>query len=113
MNNYRLREMLSRVQYIQCTDVVSYEVIMRSFNYEPERRIKQHMADKVAHEIAGKLLRGGEWQHTSVPQGEEFRVRGYWLTYEQMYRLLEEAYSLGRTEPVATPVVVLSEGGKT
>lgn len=27
--------------------------------------------------------------------------QGDWLTYDELYRLLEDAYSLGRAEPIA------------
>lgn len=106
MMNYKLREMLSRVKYISCNQVISYRRIVQSFAHNPEQMAKRSMADQVAHEIADQLLRGGEWQRTAVPEGEEFRVRGYWLTYEQLYLLLEDAYSLGRTTPVGIIGVV-------
>lgn len=98
--NYRLREMLSHVKGIGCDHTLSYAAIM-SIRFNPEEEVKRLMADRVAHDIARQIYGKGEWRHERGPEGEMFRVRGYWLTYDALYDLLEQAYSLGRTEPVA------------
>lgn len=98
--NYRLREMLSRVKGIGCDHTLRYAAIL-NIRFNPEEEVKRLMAEKVAHDIAGQIYGKGEWRHERAPEGEVFSVRGYWLTYDALYDLLEQAYSLGRTEPVA------------
>lgn len=97
MNNYKLRALISKVNGIGHKHVISVtEIAQARWGDDVERLVKQRAADAMAHHIAGDLMRGGHWQHTSLPEGEEFRVQGYWLTFEQIYRLLDEAHSLGR-----------------
>lgn len=102
--NYEIRERISRLKGIACDHMISHTVAISSRFIDPERGIKQIMADKVAHSIAGNVMRGGTWSRRWEPEGEVFSVRGYWLSYEDLYRLMEEAYSLGRTRPVAATV---------
>lgn len=107
MNNYKLRELISKANGIGHKQIVSLtEIVQAMLGDDIERFVKQRAADAMAHHIAGDLMRGGHWQHTSLPEGEEFRVQGYWLTFEQLYRLLDEAHSLGRQ----SAMVVLPDG---
>ena len=99
--NYEIRERISRLKGIACDHMISHTAAMSSRFIDREREIKQIMADKVAHSIAGDVMRGGTWSRRREPEGEVFSLRGYWLTYEDLYRLMEEAYDLGRTKPVA------------
>jgi hypothetical protein len=99
MTNYKLRELLSRVKTVRCDHTIAYSTILRLYDPDPEREVKMLMADKVAHSIAGEILRGGLWSQRQEPEGEVFSVRGHWLTYEQLYLLVEEAYSMGRADP--------------
>ena len=97
--NYKLRDLLSRQKYIGHTHTFSYSAALRE-SIDVEGEIKRRMADRVAHAIAGDILRGGTWARRAEPEGIVYTVRGLWLDYETAYRLLEEAYSMGRTEPV-------------
>jgi hypothetical protein len=101
MTNYKVRELLSRVKTVKCDHTLTYSAILQLRAPDPERQVRMLMADKVAHAIAGDILNGGLWSKRHEPEGEVFSVRGHWLTYEQLYLLVEEAYSMGRTEPVA------------
>lgn len=92
-----LRDMLSRVKYITCSHTVSYETIARMHS-DPLREIQHRVADMIAHSIAEEILGKGDWLQTTEPEGERFRVRGYWLTYEEMFSLLDRAYQLGRSK---------------
>lgn len=105
MTNYKLRELLSRVKTVRCDHTLTYSAILQIGMLDPEREVKMIMADKVAQAIAGDILRGGLWSKRHEPEGEVFGVRGHWLTYEQLYLLVEEAYSMGRTERVAVSVL--------
>jgi hypothetical protein len=102
--NYEIRERISRLKGIACDHTISHAVVMSSRFFDPEQEIKQIMADKVAHSIAGDVMRGGTWSQRWEPQGEVFSVRGYWLAYDDLCRLMEEAYSMGRTAPVGRAV---------
>lgn len=99
MTNYKLRELLSRVKSVRCDHVISYDKILRLYSPDPGPEVRAIMADKVAHSIVGEILRGGLWSQRREPEGEVFSVRGHWLTYEQLYLLVEEAYSMGRADP--------------
>lgn len=98
--NYRLREMLSKIKYIGGKHTVTWTAL-NQMRFNPDEMAQRQVADKVAHHIAGDILQGGTWRRGKEPEGEVFSVNGYWLTYDELYRLLEDAYSLGRTEPVA------------
>ena len=74
---------------------------MNQLREDPERIAQHRAADMVSHLIAGDILQGGTWRRSKEPEGEFFSVKGYWLTYDELYRLLEDAYSLGRAEPIA------------
>lgn len=100
--SYRLREMLSRIKVIGCKHVMTWTALHRmEYNFDPEEIARRQVADNVAHFIAGDIMQGGTWRRDKEPHGEVFSVNGYWLTYDELYRLMEDAYSLGRTEPVA------------
>jgi hypothetical protein len=101
MTNYKVRELLSRVKTVRCDHTLTYSAILQLREPDPERQVRMIMADKVARAIAGDILHGGLWLQRAEPEGEVFSVRGHWLTYEQLYLLAEEAYCMGRTEPVA------------
>ena len=97
---HKLRELLARVKIIRCDHSVSYSARVQWRSNDLERQIKRIIADKVAHEIAGEVMRGGTWSQTRGPDGEVFSVSGIWMDYDSLYRLVEDAYSMGRTEPV-------------
>lgn len=97
MSQYKLREMLSRVKGIGVSHVISWTA-MHQMRSDPERIAKQMTADNVAHHIAGEVMRNGTWRVTAEPDGQAYDLKGYWLTYDELYRLLEDAYSLGRAE---------------
>lgn len=104
--NYELRKILSPIAGIIVTEVVSYPVMARRQSHvDPLDNAKRKVADVAAHKIAGHILRNSEWQQTALPEGLELRIRGYWLSYDKLFSLLEEAYTLGRTVPVAVSVV--------
>ena len=105
MSQYKLREMLSKLNVLGCREVVSWTA-MSQMRENPDEIVKRHMADLVAHHIVGDIMHGGTWRRSREPEGEAFSVKGYWLTYDELYRLLESAYSIGRTEPVATSMEV-------
>ena len=101
--SYRLREMLSRIKGIGCKHTVTWTAL-NQMRVNPDEMAQRRVADLVAHHIAGDIMRGGTWRRDKEPEGEVFSVNGYWLTYDELYRLLEDAYSMGRTEPVAMVV---------
>lgn len=101
--SYRLREMLSRIKVIGCKHTVTWTAL-NQMRFDPTEMAQRRIADLVAHQIAGDIMRGGTWRVDNDPEGKSFSVKGYWLTYDELYRLLEDAYSLGRTEPVAMVV---------
>lgn len=92
--NYKIREMLSKVKGIFHDQSISYESIAK-LTFNPEREIKLRAAEIIAREIAGQLLENGKWSWVREPLGEVIRVRGYWLDYESMYNLLQDAYNMG------------------
>jgi hypothetical protein len=101
MSQYKLREVLSRIKCLGLKHTVSWTALSQMRD-NPDEYAKRLMADMVAHHIAGDIMQGGTWKRSAEPHGEIFSVKGYWLTYEELYRLMEEAYSIGRTEPVST-----------
>ena len=111
---HKLRELLARVKIIRCDHSVSYSARVQWRSNDLERQIKRIMADKVAHEIAAEVMRVGTWSQTRGPDGEVFSVSGIWMDYDSLYRLVEDAYSMGRTEPVAMsiPEIAKAEGDK-
>ena len=101
---HKLRELLARVKTIRCDHSVSYSAIVQWRSNDPERQIiKRIMADKVAHEIAGEVMRVGTWSKTRGPDGEVFSVSGIWMDYDSLYRLVEDAYSMGRNPLYTSP----------
>lgn len=103
--NYKLREMLSRINVIGFKHVITWHEfnLMRS-SLDPNETAQRHVADLVSRHIAGHIMRGGTWRQDEEPEGKVFSVKGHWLTYDELYELLNKAYSLGRTEPVAIAV---------
>ena len=97
MTNYRIRELVSGLKGIACDQVISYTAIA-SMRFDPEMEMKRLAADRISHEIAGDVMRQSTWQWVREPHGEVIRVRGYWLDYESLCRLLEDAYSMGRCD---------------
>ena len=100
---YKLRELLDRVKIIRCDHSVSYSAIVQWRSNDLERQIKRIIADEVAHEIAGEVMRVGTWSKTRGPDGEVFSVRGIWMDYDSLYRLVEDAYSIGRNPLYTAP----------
>ena len=100
---HKLRELLARVKIIRCDHSVSYSARVQWRSNDLERQIKRIMADKIAHEIAGEVMRGGTWSQTRGPDGEVFSVRGIWIDYDSLYRLVEDAYSMGRNPLYTSP----------
>lgn len=98
MSNYKLREMISGLKYICAQHMVSWTA-MHSMRLDPPERIaKEQAANQVAHTVAADVMRRGTWQVTAKPEGNVYSVNGYWLTYDELYRLMEDAYSMGRLE---------------
>ena len=105
--NYKLRELASRQKFIGASQTFSYTASMQIGFDNPERILKQRMAEKVAHTIADDIMHNGTWQHRREPEGEVYSVKGVWLDYDTLYRLLEEAYALGLAELAANPFVYM------
>lgn len=57
--------------------------------------VKLRLADMVAHEIAGDVLKGGKWTRLDDSSGVQMRVRGFWLARDEMLRALTDAYRAG------------------
>ncbi len=101
MNSYKLHKLISKLNISKVTEIIPYDKLVSIGSYDPVPNVKYQVADAVAHAIAGEILKGGTWERRLEPEGEVYSVKGIWLDYNSLYKLVEEAYSMGRLEPVA------------
>jgi hypothetical protein len=92
MNNYEIREIISRkLKDIKCYSKISHDVAAGI----PENHIHKMMRSEIARQIADQLYVKDKWRRHMEPTGEVYSVNGYWLTYDDLYILMEEAFSAG------------------
>jgi hypothetical protein len=108
-DNPHIRALLQGVRKIGVTVTESWAALERVRFHSDEQwaeETKRRMADKMAHTIVSDLLAGGRWTQRNEPHGATITFDGYFLTYDELVRLMREAYDLGRTEPVARNLIV-------
>jgi hypothetical protein len=109
MSEFKIRERLSSLKGIGCDHIVDWTVLSSARNDDPETFARMRVADLTARTIVEGLLRGKGWDVRKEPHGEVFSLRGYWFTYDELYRLSLDMYTIGRLTPVASLMEVTHE----
>jgi hypothetical protein len=103
--NPEIRELMARAPRLRCEQVVTVleQVRMRHAD-ELERLILERAARMLAGEIAEKIRGKGQISRNRGFDGDVFRVEGIWCTHDELYRLMEDAYTLGMRRSARTNI---------
>lgn len=103
--NPELRGILTNIPIVRADVTVSlHEQLQMRFERDLERLIRERAARMIASEISRDLFNKGRVSKMRTFDGDRFTVEGSFLTYDQLYNLVFDAYSLGmRNSPAQFP----------
>ena len=96
--NHAVRRILSKVEFLKCVHIASWEVLSRSVD---QREVEYHRRSSRNSSFAKAIIESleqkwpGDIETKDTPGGEEMICTLYALPRSKMVELLEEAYNQG------------------
>jgi len=104
MTIYALHEMLCRSRVVTAQHTLTWKLLASSTHNAPVEAANELLVRSIAQQIARDVAERGTWRREKLPEGEHYRLLGYWQSYDEMMALLEEAYTLGRKYEHESPI---------